>query len=72
MLKEVLEILVPEKWFPWLVMVIAVGWIGWQTNNLYALVERHYQESHMTVHYAQQTCIAVHKIAGLDPTKCEE
>ena len=72
MLKTLLEVLVPEKWFPWIVMVMAIAYIGWQTNSIYATVERHYTESHMTVHYAQQTCVAVHTIAHLDPKKCEE
>lgn len=72
MLKDLLQILVPEKWFPWVIMLLAVAWIGWQTNTIYAIVERHYSESHLTVHYAQQTCIAVHSIANLDPKKCEE
>jgi len=71
MFQKVLESFVPVKWMPWVLMAIAIAWLGWQTNDLYAIVERHYNESHNTIRYAQQTCIAVHVMAHMDPNRCE-
>ena len=70
MILDVLKGLIPNGYFPWILLLCLVAWIGWKTNDVAELVQRHYTETSFMYKATEQTCKAVSKMANLDPKEC--
>jgi hypothetical protein len=72
MLIDAMRTWISERYLPWIVLLFAVLWIGWKTNDVAAIIEKHYSESRQLIKVTEQICKAVSKTANLDSHECEE
>ena len=72
MITELLKTWVPTKHLPWILLLLIVGWVGWKTNDVAALIQNHYTETNRIVKISTQICKAVSKIANMSADACKE
>ena len=71
MILDVLKQLIPNSYLPWILLILTLVWVGWTTNDIAMIIEKHYKESTQLIKITEQTCKAVSKTAGMDQTLCD-
>ena len=72
MILDVLKMLFPSKHLPWVILLLAVGWVGWKTNDVATMVQKHYTDTNRIIELSTQICKAVSKTANISAKVCQE
>ena len=72
MILDILKALFPSQHLPWIILLFAVGWVGYKTNEVAVIVQKHYTETHRIIELSTQICKAVSKTANISAEVCQE